>query len=145
LDIRYLGDLTEEQFYNNSHLIENATDRKRARHAVYENQRAIKAVEALTKGEIQVFGQLMNESHRSLRDDYEVSVIELDTLVTSAWANGAIGSRMTGAGFGGCTVSLVATSDINSFIENVGREYETKIGYKADFYIVATGDGARQL
>jgi galactokinase len=145
LDIRYLGDLTEEQFENNSHLIENAIDRKRAKHAVYENQRAIKAVEALTKGEIEVFGQLMNESHNSLRDDYEVSVVELDTLVASAWASGAIGSRMTGAGFGGCTVSLVATADINSFIENVGREYETKIGYKADFYIVATGDGARQI
>jgi galactokinase len=87
----------------------------------------------------------MNESHISLRDDYEVSGIELDNLVTSAWANGAIGSRMTGAGFGGCTVSLVSTSDINNFINNVAKEYEAKTGYKADFYIVATGDGARQI
>lgn len=145
LDIKYLGDLTEEQFDSNSCLIENTTERKRAKHAVYENQRAIKAVEALMEGKIQVFGQLMNESHNSLKDDYEVSGIELDTLVNAAWANGAIGSRMTGAGFGGCTVSLVSNSDIDSFIENVAREYETKIGYKADFYIVATGDGARQI
>jgi galactokinase len=145
LDIRYLGDLTEEQFDNNSYLIKDITDRKRAKHAVYENQRAIKAVDALTKGNIQLFGQLMNESHISLRDDYEVSGIELDHLVTSAWANGAIGSRMTGAGFGGCTVSLVSTSDINSFINNVAKEYEAKTGYKADFYIVASGDGARQI
>jgi galactokinase len=145
LDINYLGDLTEEQFDNYSHLIKDVTDRKRAKHAVFENRRAIKAVEALTKGNIQLFGRLMNESHHSLRDDYEVSGIELDALVISAWANGAIGSRMTGAGFGGCTVSLVATPDINNFIENVGREYEIKIGYKADFYIVAAGDGARQI
>jgi galactokinase len=145
LDITSLGDLTEEQFDSNSYLIENETDRKRAKHAVYENRRAIKAVEALTQGNIQVFGQLMNESHNSLRDDYEVSGIELDALVTSAWANGAIGSRMTGAGFGGCTVSLVSTTDLKSFIDNVAREYEIKIGYKADFYIVAAGDGARQI
>lgn len=144
-DIRYLGDLTEEQFENSSHFIENTIDRKRAKHAVYENQRAIKAVNALAQGNIQVFGQLMNESHHSLRDDYEVTGIELDTLAASAWANGAIGSRMTGAGFGGCTVSLVYTSEINNFIENVAREYEEKIGYKADFYIVAAGDGARQI
>lgn len=145
LDIQYLGDLTEEQFESNSYLIENTTDRKRAKHAVYENQRAIKAVEALMQGKIQVFGQLMNESHNSLKDDYEVSGIELDTLVNAAWANGAIGSRMTGAGFGGCTVSLVSNSDIDSFIDSVAKEYEAKIGYKADFYIVATGDGARQI
>ncbi len=145
LDIKYLGDLTEKQFDNNCYLIENETIRKRAKHAVYENQRAIKAVEALTQGKIQVFGQLMNESHDSLKYDYEVSGIELDTLVTSAWTNGAIGSRMTGAGFGGCTVSLVSTSNIDNFIEHVAKEYEAKIGYKADFYIVATDDGARQI
>jgi galactokinase len=145
LDIKYLGDLTEEQFDSNSHLIQDTTIRKRAKHAVYENQRTIKAVEALIQGKIQLFGQLMNESHHSLRDDYEVTGIELDTLVTSAWNNGAIGSRMTGAGFGGCTVSLVLTTDINSFIDNVSKEYEAQIGYKADFYIVETGDGARQI
>jgi galactokinase len=145
LDIKYLGDLTEEQFEDHCYLIENTIDRKRAKHAVYENQRAIKAVEALMVGNIRVFGQLMNESHNSLKDDYEVSAIELDTLVNAAWDNGAIGSRMTGAGFGGCTVSLVSNSDIKNFIANVAREYEAKIGYKADFYIVATGDGARQI
>ncbi|MDF2592162.1 MAG: galactokinase [Clostridia bacterium] len=145
LDIQYLGDLTEDQFEDHCYLIENTIDRKRAKHAVYENQRAIKAVEALMVGNIRVFGQLMNESHNSLKDDYEVSAIELDTLVNAAWDNGAIGSRMTGAGFGGCTVSLVSNSDIKNFIANVAREYEAKIGYKADFYIVATGDGARQI
>jgi len=145
LKIYYLGDLTEEQFDEHSYLIENETDRKRAKHAVYENQRAIKAVKALEEGNLQVFGKLMDESHISLRDDYEVSGIELDTLVAAAWKNGAIGSRMTGAGFGGCTVNLIPTADIPSFIENVGKEYEQKIGYKADFYVVSTGDGAKQI
>jgi galactokinase len=145
LNIQHLGDLTEEQFDKNSNLIENSVDRKRAKHAVYENQRTIKAVNALEVGNIKLFGELMNESHISLRDDYEVSGIELDTLVAAAWENGAIGSRMTGAGFGGCTVNLVPTDEIQSFIDHVGRAYEQKIGSKADFYVVATGDGAKQI
>lgn len=145
LDITALGDLDEQQFEEHSHLIESPTDRKRARHAVYENQRTIRAVEILLQGNIEGFGRLMNESHYSLRDDYEVTGIELDTLAAAAWQHGAIGSRMTGAGFGGCTVSLVAEDMVDSFIENVGREYQEKIGYKADFYVVATGDGARQI
>lgn len=145
LKIYHLGDLTEEQFDEHSYLIENDTDRKRAKHAVYENQRAIKAVEALERGDLQLFGKLMDASHKSLRDDYEVSGIELDTLVAAAWKNGAIGSRMTGAGFGGCTVNLIPTAQLQSFIDSVGLEYEQKIGYKADFYVVATGDGAKQI
>jgi galactokinase len=120
-------------------------ERKRAKHAVYENQRTIKAVKALNSGDIEYFGKLMNESHVSLRDDYEVTGVELDTLVTAAWRNNAIGSRMTGAGFGGCTVSLVRDEKIPEFIEKVGREYEATIGYNADFYVVSIGDGAKEI
>lgn len=102
-------------------------------------------MKALNAGDIASFGKLMNESHISLRDDYEVTGLELDTLVAAAWNNGAIGSRMTGAGFGGCTVSLVEEKDVEAFIGRVGREYEDKIGYKADFYIVSIGGGAGRI
>ncbi|MFZ5965780.1 MAG: galactokinase [Bacillota bacterium] len=145
LDIASLGDLTEEIFESKKHLISDENERKRAKHAVYENQRTIKAVRALNKGEIEKFGELMNASHISLRDDYEVTGVELDTLVSAAWENGAIGSRMTGAGFGGCTVSLVQNENIEMFIEKVGKIYEDRIGYKADFYVASIGDGARQI
>lgn len=145
LSISALGELTEEEFEVNKHLIPDGIQRKRAKHAVYENQRTIKAVKALGNGDIESFGKLMNDSHISLRDDYEVTGVELDTLVSAAWENGAIGSRMTGAGFGGCTVSLVPNGNISSFIEKVGREYLDKIGYKADFYVASIGDGARQI
>ena len=119
---------------------------RRARHAVYENQRTRKAAEALKKGDLAEFGRLMNESHVSLRDDYEVTGIELDTLVEEAWnCPGVIGSRMTGAGFGGCTVSIVKTEDIDNFIAKVGAAYKEKIGYAADFYVVDIGDGAGVL
>ncbi|KUO70527.1 MAG: galactokinase [Clostridia bacterium BRH_c25] len=145
LPIASLGDLSEEEFEENKQRINDEVQRKRAKHAVYENQRTIKAVDALDKGDIKSFGELMNASHVSLRDDYEVTGTELDTLVSAAWKNGAIGSRMTGAGFGGCTVSLVHNDSISSFIENVGKEYLDKIGYKADFYVASIGDGARQI
>lgn len=145
VDIASLGELSEEAFERHQHVIADEAEKRRARHAVYENQRTIQAVAALNAGNIAQFGQLMNASHVSLRDDYEVTGIELDTLVEAAWEHGAIGSRMTGAGFGGCTVSLVATDQLEKFIENVGKHYEERIGYKADFYIVSIGDGARQL
>lgn len=145
LRISSLGDLTEEEFEKNKHLITDEAERKRAKHAVYENQRTIKAVQALNEGNIKSFGELMNDSHISLRDDYEVTGTELDTLVSAAWENGAIGSRMTGAGFGGCTVSLVRNDSIPGFIEKVGKEYLNKIGYKADFYVASIGDGAREI
>ncbi len=145
LTISSLGDLCEEDFEKNKHLIKNDIERKRARHAVYENMRTIKAVKALNNGDIKLFGQLMNASHNSLRDDYEVTCIELDTLVAAALANGAIGSRMTGAGFGGCTVSLVHDSKIEEFIKAVQSVYEETIGYKADFHVVSIGDGTRQI
>lgn len=140
--INSLGDLTEEQFEQYKSAIKDEVRTKRAKHAVYENQRTIKAVAALKANDIAQFGQLMNASHVSLRDDYEVTGIELDTLVEEAWkVDGVIGSRMTGAGFGGCTVSIVKTEAIDNFIEKVGAEYLKKIGYAADFYVVEIGDG----
>lgn len=140
--IKSLGDLTEEQFEQYQTAVKDEVRRKRAKHAVYENQRTVKAVAALKANDIEQFGQLMNASHVSLRDDYEVTGIELDTLVEEAWKiDGVIGSRMTGAGFGGCTVSIVKTDAIDSFIEKVGAEYLKKIGYAAGFYVVEIGDG----
>lgn len=142
VDIKTLGDLTEEQFEANKDAIKDPVRIKRARHAVYENQRTMKAVAALQANDIEEFGRLMNASHVSLRDDYEVTGIELDTLVEEAWkVEGVIGSRMTGAGFGGCTVSIVKDEAIEVFKEQVGKVYLDKIGYAADFYVVEIGDG----
>ena len=141
--INALGDLTEAQFEQYQDAITSPVCQKRAKHAVYENQRTIKAVAALKAGDIEEFGKLMIASHDSLRDDYEVTGKELDTLVASALKqDGVIGSRMTGAGFGGCTVSIVKNDNIDAFIENVGKEYKDTIGYAADFYVVEVGDGA---
>lgn len=140
--INSLGELTEEAFEQHKSAIASDIRIKRAKHAVYENQRTVKAVEALKNNNVKLFGELMNASHVSLRDDYEVTGIELDTLVEEAWkVEGVIGSRMTGAGFGGCTVSIVENQAIDSFIESVGKAYEAKIGYAADFYVVEIGDG----
>lgn len=142
VDIQSLGELTEEQFEEYKSAIGDEVRVRRARHAVYENQRTLKAVEALKANDIELFGQLMNASHVSLRDDYEVTGIELDTLVEEAWkVQGVLGSRMTGAGFGGCTVSIVRDESINAFQERVGKIYKAKIGYAADFYVVEIGDG----
>ena len=141
-----LGELTEEQFEQYKDAIKDPVRVKRAKHAVYENQRTIKAVEALKNNDVALFGELMNASHVSLRDDYEVTGIELDTLVEEAWkVDGVIGSRMTGAGFGGCTVSIVKDEAVDSFIEKVGAAYKDKIGYAADFYVVEIGDGPVKL
>lgn len=146
LSIQSLGDLTEEEFEANKDLIKDETRIRRARHAVTENQRTIKAVKALKANDITLFGNLMNASHISLRDDYEVTGIELDTLVEEAWKiDGVIGSRMTGAGFGGCTVSLVKTDSVDTFIEQVGTAYKNKIGYGADFYVVEIGNGPERI
>ncbi|MFG6380013.1 MAG: galactokinase [Lachnospiraceae bacterium] len=145
-DVPNLGALTSEEFEEVKDIIKNPVRQKRARHAVYENERTVCAVTLLLNNEIEAFGKLMNESHISLRDDYEVTGIELDTLVEEAWkCEGVIGSRMTGAGFGGCTVSIVKTEAIDNFIKNVGEAYEKKIGYKTDFYVVNIGDGPQRL
>ena len=146
MGINTLGDLDEEQFEKVKMAIKDEDRRKRAKHAVYENQRTIKAVNALKNNDIELFGKLMNESHVSLRDDYEVTGEELDTLVEEAWkVDGVIGSRMTGAGFGGCTVSTVKDEAVDTFIENVGKSYKEKIGYAADFYVVEIGHGPCRL
>ena len=142
VDIKSLGELTEVQFEENKSAIKDETRTRRAKHAVYENQRTLQAVAALSANDISLFGQLMNASHVSLRDDYEVTGIELDTLVEEAWkVEGVIGSRMTGAGFGGCTVSIVKDEAIETFKKQVGDAYLAKIGYAADFYVVEVGDG----
>lgn len=144
-DIKNLGELTEAEFEEVKGAISDPVNVRRARHAVYENQRTIRAVKALQAGDIALFGKLMNESHVSLRDDYEVTGKELDTLVEAAWEQkGVIGSRMTGAGFGGCTVSIVEDGSIDDFIGQVGKKYLKTIGYAADFYVVEIGDGAHK-
>ncbi len=144
--IKGLGDLTETQFEEYKSAIKDVVRMKRVKHAVYENQRTIKAVAALKDHNVTLFGELMNASHVSLRDDYEVTGIELDTLVEEAWKiDGVIGSRMTGAGFGGCTVSIVKEEVIDHFIATVGEAYQKKMGYEADFYVVEIGDGPRAI
>ena len=144
--IKTLGELTIDAFQEVQSVIQDPVCRKRARHAVYENQRTIAAVHALACDEVDTFGRLMNRSHISLRDDYEVTGIELDTLVEAAWeCEGVIGSRMTGAGFGGCTVSIVKKNTVDTFIHHVGEVYLQRIGYSATFYQTQIGDGARRL
>lgn len=145
LPINSLGDLSIDEFEKNKELITNPTDRKRAKHAVYENQRTLQAVERLKAGDLKTFGKLMNESHISLRDDYEVTGKELDTLAEAAWQQpGVLGARMTGAGFGGCAIALVQDADVKHFIDNVGKIYREKTGLQADFYIASVGGPARQ-
>lgn len=144
--IKYLGELSVERFDEVKHFIKDEEQLKRARHAVTENARTIKAVEKLKMGDIKAFGELMNQSHISLRDDYEVTGFELDSLVEAAWEEaGVIGARMTGAGFGGCTVSIVKNENIEDFIKNVGKKYSEKTGLVADFYVANIGDGSRKL
>ena len=146
IDIKSLGDLLEDDFEIYKSAINSDIRKKRAKHAVYENRRTMKAVDALVNNDIETFGQLMNASHVSLRDDYEVTGIELDTLVEEAWKQpGVVGARMTGAGFGGCTVNLVKEENVEAFIQNVGAVYEEKIGYAADFYVVSVGNGPCKL
>ncbi len=144
LKIKALGELTEEEFEENKYLIKDEIRQKRAKHAVYENQRTLKAVQALRDNNLELFGKLMVESHNSLRDDYEVTGIELDTLVEEALKqDGVIGARMTGAGFGGCAVSIVKTDKVEKFIKNVENGYREKIGYNPEFYVVEIGDKPR--
>jgi galactokinase len=144
--IKYLAELSEAQFNEISSAITDPVAFKRARHVVGEVQRTTDAIKALKSGDIAQFGKLMNASHVSLRDDYEVTGPELDCMAEEAWKiKGVIGSRMTGGGFGGCTVSLVKDEAIDSFIKEVGAAYEAKIGIKPEFYIAEIGDGARKI
>ncbi|PFR30982.1 galactokinase [Bacillus cereus] len=146
VDISSLGDLKEDAFEEYKHVIEDEVIRKRAMHAVYENRRTLKALQELKKDNLLQFGKLMNDSHCSLRDKYEVTGIELDTLVEAAWAQtGVIGARMTGAGFGGCAIAIVEKSEVENFLARVGKIYKEKIGFEATFYVASIGDGAREL
>ncbi|WWR15740.1 galactokinase [Lachnospiraceae bacterium JLR.KK008] len=146
IGINGLGDLTQEQFETYQSAIKDEIRRKRAKHAVYENERTVRAVEALKNNDVELFGKLMNESHVSLRDDYEVSCEEVDVLAEEAWKiPGVIGSRITGGGFGGCTVSIVKDEAVDTFIAKVGVAYEERVGKTADFYVVDIGDGPSRL
>ncbi|MBR5666316.1 MAG: galactokinase [Lachnospiraceae bacterium] len=140
--VQALCELTKEQWAVAKETIPSVTLRKRAEHAVTENLRTLAAYEALKKGDLTAFGRLMNESHISLKEDYEVTGRELDTLVEAAWQQaGVLGARMTGAGFGGCAVSLVQEDAVSSFVTNVGQIYREQIGYDATFYEAETGSG----
>jgi galactokinase len=144
--IKTLGDLTEEEFENYKSAIKDDINRARAKHAVYENQRTIKAVKALKDQDLETFGKLMNASHVSLRDDYETSCEEVDVLVEEAWKiPGVIGSRITGGGFGGCTVSIVKDEAIDTFKEKLTAAYQEKVGKTPEFYVVSVGDGPSRL
>lgn len=144
--IKALGELTNAEFDAIASAIPDPVERRRARHAVYENNRTLEAVKALEANDVKRFGELMNASHVSLRDDYEVTGPELDTLAELAWQqDGVLGSRMTGGGFAGCTVSIVRDAAIPAFEKNVGDAYTTKIGYAPSFYVANIADGARRL
>ena len=146
VEIQTLGDLTEEEFEMHKNAIKDPIRQKRAKHAVYENQRTIRAVEALKNNDVELFGKLMNASHQSLRDDYEVSCEEIDILVDLAQAMpGVLGSRITGGGFGGCTVSIVKNDTVDRFVEEIGKAYKEKVGHEAEFYTVDIGDGASRI
>lgn len=145
LPIGALCELSLAQFHEHAHLIENSVQRQRALHAVSENQRTLEAVKVLQQGDLKAFGALMNASHVSLRDDYAVTGEHLDALVNAAWQHGAVGARMTGAGFGGCTVMLVSADQVDDFKAQVGADYTAATGFVATFYDVRIGDGARFL
>ena len=145
-DIKTLGDLNEEEFEKYKSAIKDEVRVRRAKHAVYENQRTIRAMEALKKNDLAAFGQLMKESHISLRDDYETSCEECDILAEMAWEiPGVLGSRITGGGFGGCTVSIVKNSSIDEFTEKISAGYKEKTGIDCEIYVVDCGEGAGRL
>lgn len=146
LSIESLGDLTVEEFENVKHLIKDPVNMVRAKHAVYENARTLEALSALTNGDLNKFGELMNQSHMSLKEDYEVTGTELDTIVEAAWNQaGVVGARMTGAGFGGCAIAIVEEDKAEDFKKNVNAIYQEKIGYEASFYKASIGDGAKEI
>lgn len=146
LDIKSLGDLTIDEFDQNAYLINDDTLIRRARHAVFENQRTLHAINKLKQNDLVSFGKLINASHVSLHYDYAVTGQELDTLVETAWQQpGVLGARMTGAGFGGCAIAIVQKDQVENFKQNVGETYKQIIGYDADFYIAEISDGPKEL
>ncbi|TLQ03472.1 galactokinase [Pediococcus stilesii] len=146
LNIKALGELSNDAFDQYTYLIHDETLIKRARHAVFENQRTIAAKAALNKGDLNLFGRLVSASHISLQYDYEVSAPELDLLVNEAWKHdGVLGARMIGGGFGGCAIALVEKDQVDDLIETLGAKYQEKIGYAADFYEAEIVDGPHQI
>lgn len=146
VSISSLGELSESEFEEYKYAITDSVLARRAKHAVYENVRTEKAAEALRNNQLEAFGQLMNESHLSLHEDYEVTVKETDFLVRSAWRQeGVLGARMTGGGFGGCCIAIVENDEVDSFIDHVGADYEEEIGFLPEFYIAETEDGAQKI
>ena len=145
-ELKALGELSNEAFERIAGHIAEQLERQRAHHAVFENNRTLEAVAALERDDVAQFGKLMNESHFSLRDDYDVTGRELDTLAEIAWSlPGVIGSRMTGAGFGGSTVSLVKNDAIETFRERVSAVYTERIGYAPSFYVASIAEGTHRL
>lgn len=146
LDVKHLCHITPEQFEDHAHLIEDPVLKKRAKHVITENARSLQAAQALKENDLQGFGDLMVASHISLKEDYEVTGVELDTLVDEALKiEGVLGSRMTGAGFGGCTVSIVKEEAVDTFTETIIREYTSRIGYEPTIYVAGVGDGANEV
>jgi galactokinase len=144
--LRNLSELSLTEFNEHNEIIKDDTIRRRARHVISENNRVLEAMKCLQRNDLEGFGQLMIESHKSLKEDYEVSCFELDTLVEEALkVKGVLGSRMTGAGFGGCTVSLVEKDQTENFINTVGENYKKITQIEPSFFIAEIGDGARKL
>lgn len=144
-EIKDLCELTSKDFEESRALLTDPVIYKRVRHVITENERTKAAYQALQEGNLSEFGKLLNASHDSLRDDYEVTGVELDTMQERFLKYGALGARMTGAGFGGCAIALVKASEANSIIEKVRNDYKEKVGLDADFYLVRVGNGARAL
>lgn len=141
-----LGEISVAEFEEHKHLITDETVQKRIKHVIYEDERVLASVEALKNGDIVKFGQYMNMSHDSLRYDYEVTGDELDAMVEEARKiDGVIGSRMTGGGFGGCTVSIVNDESVDTFIKEVGKNYEARTGITPEFYVSEIGDGGMEI
>lgn len=144
--ITSLGQMNIEDFEMHHFAISDENVKKRARHVISENRRVLEAVKALWNGNLHHFGQLMKESHESLRDDYEVTGFELDSIVeASLGQSGVIGARMTGAGFGGCAIALVHEDTMEDFIKETRNIYKKKTGLEADFYLPGIGDGVKSL
>lgn len=146
LSIASLGELSKEEFELNKRLIKDEINQKRAKHAVYENARTLEALSKLRQDDLEAFGKLMNASHESLKHDYEVTGLELDTIVNAALdQDGVLGARMTGAGFGGCAIALVEKDKVEAFKKNVNQTYHEAVGYDATFYTAMIGDGAKEI
>lgn len=146
LYIQHLCDLNEDEFEDNRHLINDEVLERRAKHPIYENRRTVYAIDLLKKGDLKAFGQLLNASHISLRDDYEVTGPELDALVEAGWqVDGVLGARMTGAGMGGCAIALIHKQAVDEAQTFIADQYKDKIGYLPSFYVAEIGDGAKKI